>query len=156
MLHSVASEARSERASPLAATELGLAPPMAGNQALLRRASAAPRLRPSRAPLVQRQCACGGTCARCSAADSQPKATADGVLQRALQSPAQALAADDQHFFSARFGADFSGILIHHDADAAGGGESLLRRRLHHRQPHRVRRPTLRAPRFGRPPAARP
>ncbi|HLA20240.1 MAG TPA: DUF4157 domain-containing protein [Pseudolabrys sp.] len=132
MLHAPASEARSEGeraaghavASSLNAAVVGIAPPFAGNQALLR-TSAPPHLRPSRAPLLQRQCACGGTCADCSAADSQPKATADGVLQRALQSPAQALAADDQRFFNARFGADFSGVRIHRDADAAGAAEAF-------------------------------
>ena len=129
MLHAPASEARTESAASGRATAVALAAPdvalpEAGNQALLR-TSAPPRLRPSRVPMLQRQCACGGTCADCSAADSQPKATADGVLQRALQSPAQALAADDQRFFNARFGADFSVVRIHRDADAAGAAKAF-------------------------------
>src|SRR5262249_34979345 len=60
-------EARSENAaSRHAAAGLvpGVAPAQTGNQMLLR-SLAAPALRPSRMPMLQRECMCGGTCPSC-------------------------------------------------------------------------------------------
>ncbi len=70
MLHAVASESRSKGtvsvpASAAVAAVVAIAPPVVGNQALIRTHPGAPPLRPSRAPMLQRQCACGGTCTSC-------------------------------------------------------------------------------------------
>jgi outer membrane protein OmpA-like peptidoglycan-associated protein len=109
VLHAVASEATSERAtghgrapvSPRA--EPVMAPPIAGNQALLR-AGAPPRPSPSRMPILQRQCACGGTCADCKeeASNLQTKLAinepgdeyereADRVADQVMRMPAPSL-----------------------------------------------------------------
>jgi uncharacterized protein DUF4157 len=109
MLHAMANEAKSERATghgraPAAAlAEPAIAPPVAGNQALLR-ASATPRVRPSRMPLLQRQCACGRTCPSCKdeAAGLQTKLAisepgdeyeqeADRVADQVMRMPATAV-----------------------------------------------------------------
>ena len=73
MLHAVASEANMERtaargrapAAALAAPDVAFEPSVVGNQMLLRTFGAPARLRPSRMPLLQRQCVCGGACADC-------------------------------------------------------------------------------------------
>ena len=73
MLHAPAMEQRTEaaargraRAAAVEAGDVATEPPVAGNQASLRRLGAPQLLRPSRMPMLQRTCACGGTCADCN------------------------------------------------------------------------------------------
>src|SRR5947209_18358542 len=58
-----------------------IAPPYAGNQALLRVLPRASGLRPSRIPLLQRQCACGGA-AGISAECAECREKKDSALHR--------------------------------------------------------------------------
>ncbi len=180
MLHAPAMKARSEGAARGRAAdaqpEVLVKPPAARNQALVRmQEGAPPRQRPSRMPLLQRQCACGGTCASCrdEATKLQTKLTIDepgdeyeqeadrvadrvmrmaapagqskvetGLLQRrtmdtapldgappivgdVLRSPGQPLDAETRAFMEPRFGADFSAVRVHIDAQAAASARAV-------------------------------
>src|SRR5262245_61727338 len=67
MLHAPAMETRNEsgaRGRVAVSSTSDVAPALNNNQTLLR-SSAAPVRRPSRVPILQRQCDCGGTCPSC-------------------------------------------------------------------------------------------
>jgi hypothetical protein len=95
-----ASKKRSEGAASRRQTETAdLMLPLPGNQARLRTlAGGAPTQRPSRMPILQRKCGCGGTCADCGKDKLQLKASisepgdafeqeADRVAERVMRMP---------------------------------------------------------------------
>jgi Domain of unknown function (DUF4157) len=92
-----------------------------------------------RAPVVQRQCACGGTCAKCQE-EEQPRPvhdTAQGALQRSSAAPAQAefdgipastgeqLDPSTRRPMEAHFGADLADVRVHTGSEAAKSATSL-------------------------------
>jgi hypothetical protein len=111
---------------------------VAGNQALLR-TPGAPRppamLRPSRAPLLQRKCACGGSsgvsgqCTDCreeqqsalhrKAAGEAASELPPPIVHRVLASSGAPLDAQTRGFMEPRFGQDLGAVRLHTDAMAA-------------------------------------
>jgi hypothetical protein len=112
--------------------------PAAGNQALLRTAAARrlpSMLRPSRTPLLQRKCACGGSagvsgeCSECKeekesdlhrkAAGEVASAIAPPIVHQVLNSPGAPLDAQTRAFMEPRFGQDLGAVRVHTGAMAA-------------------------------------
>lgn len=82
--------------------------------------------------LLQRRCACGGTCDACRGELLQRRAnTADphtGVshdVEQVLRSPGSALDAQQHAFFSRGFGRDLSSVRLHSDTHAAASARSM-------------------------------
>ncbi|RTL31677.1 MAG: DUF4157 domain-containing protein [Burkholderiales bacterium] len=82
--------------------------------------------------LLQRKCACGGTCPSCkekkqmqrsasSAAFTSISPLVDGVLR----SPGQALDTDNRSFFEHSYGTDLSQVRVHNDAHAAASARAV-------------------------------
>ena len=82
--------------------------------------------------LLQRRCACGGTCSACRS-DSVQRRTATGGPHRAvshtvdevLRAPGSGLGAEQRAFFERGFGTDLSSVQLHSDAQAATSARTL-------------------------------
>jgi hypothetical protein len=80
------------------------------------------------APLVQRKCE---TCdqeekiARKDTGSPVPAGTAPATVHAALLSPGRELDADTREFFEPRFGANFSGVRVYDDAEAANSARDI-------------------------------
>ncbi|ADW69491.1 eCIS core domain-containing protein [Granulicella tundricola] len=112
-----------------------------GGAVVARSARSTPSLSAARAPLLQRECSCGGSgsCETCkkSRANEEAKAqlqrsaatpgkgTAPPSVHRVLSSPGQPLDAGARSFMEPRFGRDFSGVRVHHDAEAAESARAV-------------------------------
>jgi Domain of unknown function (DUF4157) len=151
MLHAPASEAQSESASAQrhsataarTAVDIRIEPPIAGNQALLRQPAGRAPLRPNRAPLLQRQCACGATaglsgeCAECqekkeesalhrkAAGDGAAPGVAPPIVHEVLRSAGAPLDAETRAAMEPRFGVDFGAVRVHTDAKAAASARAV-------------------------------
>ena len=89
-------------------------------------------------PIVQRACACGGTCASCSGSMEEES---PALLQRQLspgggggvvdgqiipeESPGHPLDDSTRSFMESRFGSDFSDVRVHTDSRAAQSADAL-------------------------------
>lgn len=112
--------------------------PVVGNQALLRASGAGQSpgiLRPSRSPVLQRKCSCGGSagvsgeCTDCreekesalhrKAAGEIASAIAPPIVHQVLGSPGAPLDAQTRAFMEPRFGQDLGAVRVHTDAMAA-------------------------------------
>jgi outer membrane protein OmpA-like peptidoglycan-associated protein len=102
-----------------------------------------------RAALLQRKCACGGTCDQCNADQTEEHATvqrkpaagpqiatagssaattamnAPPMVHEVLRSPGQPLPSSVRTFFEPRFGADFSQVRVHTDGRAAESARAV-------------------------------
>jgi hypothetical protein len=110
-----------------------------GNQTMLRmqaRGSRLSPLPPSR--VLQRKCACGGTCADCapeaegslrrSAAGTADSAMAPPIVLDVLASPGQPLDAATRADMEVRFGHDFGHVRVHADGKAAQSAAAVSAR----------------------------
>jgi LysM repeat protein len=90
-------------------------------------------------PRLQRACACGGSCDKCSGkqagnarlqampvqANGAVEVSAPPTVRDTLRSPGQKLDDRTRHFMEPRFGRDLSGVRIHADAQAAESARSV-------------------------------
>lgn len=108
--------------------------------------------KPATPRIVQRECACGGTCEKCRATDTtlsavepssnpdssfrlvQGQATSANALNAPepeeneiipSESPGQSLDEQTRHFMESGFGTDFKDVLIHTDSHAAASAKAL-------------------------------
>jgi hypothetical protein len=92
-------------------------------------------------PKLEGGCHCGGTCSKCraKAAATEPirlqakpasmgsfaEGTAPEIVHEVLRSPGQPLDASTRAFMEPRFGHDFGGIRVHHDAAATESAKTI-------------------------------
>jgi hypothetical protein len=104
-------------------------------------AVAAPTFTAAHGSVLQRQCACGqhtlagGECAewrkkregalRRAAVNAAPISEVPPIVHEVLHSPGQPLDAQTRAFMEPRFGHDFSGVLVHTDAQAAESARAV-------------------------------
>lgn len=86
---------------------------------------------------LQRTCACGGTCPKCSAEGQEIVQTkrasgsnygqtaAPPIVDRVVRSPGQPLDKSTRNYMEPRFGRDLSSVRIHNDAMAAESAHSI-------------------------------
>lgn len=88
----------------------------------------------SSGPLLQRQCACGGTCGDCARKESLQRRTANGapahddapaVVHDVLQSQGRPLDAATRRYMEPRFGHDFSRVRVHTGDKAARSASAV-------------------------------
>jgi hypothetical protein len=92
----------------------------------------------SGSPVLRRQCSCGGSCDKCKEEEKgtlQRKAVgaptpveAPPVVHDVLRGPGRPLDASVRGFFEPRFGADFSRVRVHTDAQAAESASAVQAR----------------------------
>ena len=85
----------------------------AGNRAVQRLLSSA---------IVQRECACGGTCEHCKAQDAASSTMGDFLAGKGSGQPIPGVLRESME---SRFGHDFSGVRVHTDAHASKSAESV-------------------------------
>ncbi|MGJ5179592.1 eCIS core domain-containing protein [Bradyrhizobium oligotrophicum] len=89
-----------------------------------------------RAPALQRQCECGGTCASCRDEKLRREATQGGdvstpagiappIVHEVLRAPGQPLERAARSTMESRFGQSFAGVRIHTDARAAASARAV-------------------------------
>lgn len=82
--------------------------------------------------LLQRRCACGGTCSACRGGSALRRGTDDSphfgvshTVDEVLRAPSRGLGAEQREFFAQGFGTDFSSVRVHSDAQAAASARAL-------------------------------
>jgi hypothetical protein len=82
--------------------------------------------------LLQRKCACGGTCKNCATdrlqrkrIDDAPLDTVPAIVDDVLSAPGRTLDPAMRAFMEARFGHDFSGVRVHADPRAAASARAV-------------------------------
>ncbi len=85
------------------------------------------------APLIQRKCACGGSCDSCRKDEPRVQRRATGVgpasvpraARAAMQSQGRALDPDTRARFESRFAHSFTDVRVHADSQAAGAAREI-------------------------------
>ena len=77
--------------------------------------------------MMQRSCACGGTCEHCNSGAHQVASATNAppVVDEALRSPGQPLEPDVRGFMQDRFQQDFSQVRVHTDAKATESARAV-------------------------------
>ena len=80
-------------------------------------------------PLLQRACACGGTCPKCNKGSAMTGGRAPievpAIVEEVLASPGRPLDQSTRELMESRFGHDFSHVCVHSDAKAADSARAV-------------------------------